>query len=118
LSKNLVEKVLACKNICLTKKAIDVVVLDISNLTTIADYFVICSGSSDIHVQAIAETIEEFFAKENIPFHREGEYKSSKWILIDGGDIVVHIFHEDMREFYDIENLWGDAEIVSSDKKM
>lgn len=106
------EKVLACIDACLSKKADDIVAIDISGLTPIADYFIICSGRSDVQVRAIAEANEDVFDEARRkdrscpPCRREG---TDKWILIDGGDVIVHIFHEDIRRFYDIENLWADA---------
>jgi ribosome-associated protein len=106
------EKVLACIDACLSKKAENVVVLDISGLTPIADYFIICSGTSEIQVRAIAEAGENVFDearrkdRSSPPCRLEG---TGKWILVDGGDVIIHIFHEDTRRFYDLENLWADA---------
>ncbi|MEK7274127.1 MAG: ribosome silencing factor [Candidatus Desantisbacteria bacterium] len=97
---------------CLSKKAEDVVALDISGLTSIADYFIICSGASEIQVRAIADANEDVLDevrridKKSPPCRREG---TGKWVLVDGGDVIVHVFHEDIRKFYDIENLWADA---------
>ncbi|MDI6780894.1 MAG: ribosome silencing factor [bacterium] len=106
------EKVLACIDACLSKKAEDVVALDISGLTPIADYFIICSGMSEIQVRAIADANEDVLDeirrsdRSSPPCRREG---MGKWILVDGGDVIIHVFHEDVRRFYDIENLWADA---------
>ncbi|MEK7812878.1 MAG: ribosome silencing factor [Candidatus Desantisbacteria bacterium] len=106
------EKVLSCIDACLSKKAEDVVALDISGLTSIADYFIICSGASEIQVRAIADANEDVLDevrridKKSPPCRREG---TGKWVLVDGGDVIVHVFHEDIRKFYDIENLWADA---------
>lgn len=95
------------------KKANDVLTLDISELSTIADYFVICSAANPIQAKAIADNIEEKMAEETSMElrHKEG-YNNANWILLDYGDIVVHIFQEDDRRFYNIEQLWADAPVL------
>jgi len=97
----------------LDKKAEDILVFDIREIASFADYFVICSGSSDRHLKAIADSVTEgIFNKYSIkPWHIEG-YSYLRWILIDYVDVVVHIFLEDVREFYNLERLWGDAGIT------
>ena len=91
------------------RKALDVVVLDLKGLSSLTDYFVICSGNSDTHVQGIAEIIEESLDEKKVRiWHREGE-KRSTWILLDYIDVIVHIFTKEAREFYSLERLWGDA---------
>ena len=88
-------------------------ILEVGQLTTIAEYFVICSGGSQRQVRAVAETIKEGFARQGIyPLGIEGMEQSS-WILMDYSDILVHIFKEDMRSFYKLERLWGDAPRVT-----
>ena len=89
----------------------DIQVLDIRKNTTIADYFVIVSGNSTPQLNAIAEEIEDNMAKEGYEtYHNEGNGQSL-WIILDYADIIVHIFHRDMREFYNLERLWsGDEE--------
>lgn len=89
----------------------DIQVLDIRKNTTIADYFVIVSGNSTPQLNAIAEEIEDNMAKEGYEtYHNEGNGQS-RWIILDYADIIVHIFHRDMREFYNLERLWsGDEE--------
>lgn len=91
------------------KKTEDIVVLDVRNLTWITDYLVIASGETNIQTRAIAEAIIEKFDKP--PFSVEGF--ETNWILLDYGDIVVHIFLPAVREFYNLEKLWADAEKVS-----
>lgn len=101
----------------LDRKALDIAILDLRGLSSFADYFVICSGTSDTHAEGIAENIEQKLRDQNIkPWHREGERKST-WILLDYIDVIVHIFIKDAREFYSLERLWGDAPktIVESD---
>lgn len=92
-----------------SKKANDVVILELIGLNFITDYFVICSGSSDVQVKAIADAIIEGLKKEGeICRQREG-YEHAHWILLDYQDIIVHIFHEEARQFYQLEELWADA---------
>ncbi len=91
------------------KKAKDIVILDLKGITTIADYFVICSGENPIHIKALSEEIEERFSKDKVrPIGIEGQ-DNAQWVLMDYGDIVVHIFNEDTRDFYQLEKLWLDA---------
>ncbi len=95
--------------VALEKKASDVVILEVGHLTSIADFFVFCSGSSERQVSAIADAIQDelrnvFKARATV----EGA-ASGTWILLDYGDIIVHIFHEETRAFYGIENMWRDA---------
>lgn len=91
------------------KKAFDIQILDMTNISLITDYFIICSANSTTQVKAIADNIEEKLAENGIKLlHREG-YNEARWILLDYGSSVVHIFVEDERRFYNIERLWGDA---------
>ena len=91
------------------RKALDIIILDLRGLSSVTDFFVICSGTSDTHVEGIAEIIEEKLEEHNERlWHREGERKAS-WILLDYIDAIIHVFTEDTREFYGLERLWGDA---------
>jgi ribosome-associated protein len=93
----------------LDKKALDLVVLDVSRISGIADYFLVCSGRSTTHIQTIADAIRyELKAEDVRPRHVEGMPESG-WILLDYGNILVHIFLEDTRAYYALERLWGDA---------
>jgi ribosome-associated protein len=95
------------------KKANDVVVLDIHGLSVIADYFIICSGNSNTQVQAIAKGVRDKLAKMDYhPKAMEG-YDEARWILLDYGDVVVHVFRQEEREFYNLERVWGDAPQLS-----
>jgi len=95
------------------KKAFDILILDLRKLTYVADYFVICSGSNTTQVGAIADSIGGVLAQAGIRFsHVEGEAES-KWVLMDYGDVVVHVFEEQTRTYYALEKLWGDAPRVA-----
>ncbi|NLK21527.1 MAG: ribosome silencing factor [Epulopiscium sp.] len=98
------------------KKAEDIKILDIRDITVIADYFVIASGRNAIQVQAMAEAVEEELLKHKYQLvHREG-YHSAGWILIDFGSVVIHIFDNEVRDFYCLERLWGDAKTISKEE--
>lgn len=94
------------------KKAKDVLTLDISELSPIADYFVVCSAANPVQAKAIADSIEEKMSEEGANLlHKEG-YNNANWILLDYGDVVAHIFQEEDRWFYNLEQLWSDAPAV------
>jgi ribosome-associated protein len=94
------------------KKGYDVKILDLREIASFADYFVICSADSDIQVKAIADEVEKNLRDSGIKsWHREG-YRALNWVLLDYVDVVVHIFKKDMREFYNLEKLWGDAPVI------
>jgi len=97
-------------NFTLTKKATDVLLMDLRGLTSMADYFVVCSADSDIQVKAIADAVIDGMEKHGIrPWHIESG--SANWILLDYVDVVLHVFHRNTRPFYNLEKLWGDAVI-------
>jgi len=99
-------------NLTLVKKAEDVKILDLRDITTITDYFVICSGDSEIQVKAISDFILESLKQQQIKvWHSEG-YQALSWVLLDLVDVVVHIFKPDIREYYALEKLWGDAKFI------
>lgn len=94
------------------KKAKDVRAIDISHLTTIAHYFVMASGTSVTHIKSLADNVEEKLKEKGLnTLHIEG-YNTARWILMDYGDVVVHIFHEEDREFYGLERLWQDGKEI------
>jgi len=95
-----------------SKKANDIKVLGISDLTTLADYFVICHGTSSTQMGAISGEIEDKLKEAGVLVHNAGSEGSDQWILMDYGDVIVHIFNAESREFYGIEHLWADAEAV------
>ncbi len=98
--------------IILTKKGYDIKILDIAGISSIADYFVICSADSDIQVKAIANEIDDKLRKIGIKCINKEGTNTGKWILLDYFDIVVHVFKTDTRLFYNLEKLWGDAEVI------
>jgi ribosome-associated protein len=103
------DKTLLLTRFALDKKACDLVVLDVREQTSIADYFILCSGRSDRQVQSIVQGIEENAAEEGIrPYAVEGAQRGH-WALIDFYDVIVHVFYEPVREFYDLDGLWGHA---------
>ncbi len=85
-----------------------IVVLDVHDMTVIADYFVIASGTSQRHVKALVDRLEKDGTSARAPNHVEG-YPQARWILLDYGDVVVHVFEDQERSFYGLERLWGDA---------
>jgi ribosome-associated protein len=103
------DKALLCVKAALDKKAYDLVLLEVGKLTSLADYFLICTGRSDTQVQAITQSIEVALKQEGeLPLAVEG-YQHGQWAVVDFGDIVVHVFYEPVREFYDLERLWARA---------
>ena len=95
------------------KKAVDIVVLDLRKIkNAVADFFVLCSGNSDSQVDAISDSIDVEIDKaaKQSPWHKEG-FENMEWVLLDYVDVVAHIFRKDRREFYALEQLWGDAVI-------
>jgi len=102
----------AAADIAYDKKASDVLLLDIAELTTIADYFVICNGNNTRQIQAISDAIEDELKKQGARMlHREGIAESG-WLILDFGDVIVHIFGPKEREYYRLERLWSEAKTV------
>ncbi|MBI4115426.1 MAG: ribosome silencing factor [Candidatus Omnitrophica bacterium] len=91
------------------KQAVEPVVLDVSRLTSVAHYFMIAHGNSDRHVRAIAQNIQDELEKHKIRvWHTEG-MSEGRWVLLDYGSIIVHVFYRELRDFYGLERLWGNA---------
>ncbi len=96
------------------KKASDIVVLNLTKVkNAVADYFIICTGNSDTQLDAISDSVEEVVWKglKQDPWHREGR-QQKEWVLLDYVDVVVHVFKKDRRDFFALEELWGDADVV------
>jgi ribosome-associated protein len=103
------ESVQRAANLALELKADDVIVLDLRGISSATDHFLLASGRSDTQVKAIADHITDELKKEGVrPAHVEGK-QTGRWVLLDYIDFVVHVFHPQAREFYQLENLWGDA---------
>lgn len=101
----------------LDKKARDVLILELKGLTVIADYFVICSGDSAPQVKAVVEQVEEKLNKRGIkPLKIEG-LRNARWVLMDYGDIIVHVFETETRDYYELEKFWLDALRISFDEE-
>ena len=94
------------------KKGVDITVLNISEVTVIADYFLIAHGENVNQVQAMADAVQEALEKNGYPCRQVEGYMSGNWILLDFGEIVVHIFSREERRFYDLERIWRDGKIV------
>ena len=114
---NIKEQVFLAVNAAEDKKAEDIQVLEVGELTIIADYFVICSGNSERQVEAIARGIKEDLGEKDIIPQRMAGKEDSRWILMDYADFIVHIFHKDERDFYELERLWADAEKLLAEKE-
>jgi ribosome-associated protein len=99
----------------LDKKAIDLTVLDVQGVSNVTDYFLVCSGRSAPHVKTIADAIREELKEDGVrPLHAEGQAESG-WVLLDYGDVLMHVFLEDTRAYYALERLWGDAPSIPVD---
>ncbi len=107
------EKLKLIKNLLEEKKAEDIVILDVSEMTNLADFFVIATANSEIHARSLAEYLEEELSKRGYPLHHIEGLESGKWILADALDIIIHIFTKDWREYYGIEWLWSEAKRVT-----
>jgi ribosome-associated protein len=96
----------------LAKKAADLIVLDVQGVSPVTDYFLVCSGKSTTHVRTIVDAIRTELKADGVrPLHAEGRPESG-WVLLDYGDVLVHVFLEDTRAYYALERLWGDAPSV------
>ena len=105
--KVLMEKIV---DILEDKKGIDIRVMDISDSTIASDYFVTCSGTSNTHIKALAGEVEfKLKNEDDIRAKRKEGYDTAKWVLLDYGDVIVHVFDKEEREFYNLEKLWADG---------
>src|SRR5699024_843450 len=97
------------------KKAVDVRILDIGQISTLADYFIIASGNNRNQVQEMEDDVEEVCAKAGYHAKQTEGYRNANWILLDYGDVVIHLFDEENRLFYDLERIWRDGEEIGKD---
>ncbi len=97
------------------KKGEDIAILNVGKITSMADYFIITSATSERQVKAIADNVEDELKKEELPVKGKEGHDTSRWILLDYGDIMVHVFHTEEREFYNLERLWKDAPYIDID---
>ncbi|MCK8815900.1 ribosome silencing factor [Natroniella sulfidigena] len=91
------------------KKAEDIRILNVKGISILADYFIICSGTSDTQVQAIANSIEHILEEQEIYVKNKEGIDIGNWVVLDYADVIVHVFHQEQREYYKLEKLWGDA---------
>lgn len=109
---NAYDKAIFAAKMADNKIAEDIEVYDVAELTSMTEYFVICTAGSESQMKAISDEIEENFKKDGIePLHIEG-YRSSSWVLYDYGDVIIHIFNKESRMFYSLERLWSDAKKI------
>ncbi len=108
-NKTGLERATICAHAAMDNKAEDLVVLDVQGISSFADYFVIMSGRSSRHVQGLAEALEGSMRSKRISAAKAEGIKDGMWVLLDFGDVVVHIFYHEQRSFYDLEGLWHDA---------
>ena len=107
----------AIAKLTLTKKAANVIIMDLRKVTTMTDFFVVCSADSDTQIRAIANAVVDGTEKKGVsPWHKESG--SPNWVLLDYSDVVLHVFHNQARSYYNLEKLWGDAKMkyVSDEK--
>lgn len=97
------------------KKGVDITLLEITDVTTLADHFLICTGTSNTHVKSLCDAVEETLDAAGEPALRREGHRSGTWVLLDYGCLVVHVFTEETRQFYDLERLWSDAKKVDLD---
>src|SRR5690606_11406552 len=103
------QKALLCARAAIDKKAENVKVLDLSELSGFTDYFMICSGTSDRQVQAIGEAVSNVMEVQGYTLLSAEGFQDGRWVLMDFGDVIVHVFLDALRDYYDLENLWKDA---------
>lgn len=106
------DRAMKCAALALEKKAFAVKILDIRGISTIADYLVLATGSSDKQVVAIADSIRTGLKKYGKALDIEGA-KEGKWVVIDYGDVIVHVFYSELRYYYNLDELWGEAPLVA-----
>ena len=110
-----IEKARLCLTTILERKAVDPILLHVEDLTTVADYFLITGGNSTRQVQAIAQHLRKTLKESGVPLYGIEGKQEAQWMLLDYGEVVIHIFYQPIREFYDLEGLWVEAPEISLD---
>lgn len=113
--QNIKDMVLLAVEALEDKKAEDICIIDISEVSVLADYFIIAGGNNSSQLQAMSDAVDEKLGKSGYPLKQIEGYNSANWILQDFGDIIVHIFDRENRLFYDLERIWKDGKIVDID---
>ncbi len=109
------QKALRAQTALMGRKGVEPVLLDMREVTLITDYFLICHGTSNVHIRGLADAVMEALEENQVRAHGIEGYQEARWILLDYGDLIVHIFAEQERRFYDLERLWSDAPRVPLD---
>jgi len=99
------------------KKARDIKLLDIHEVSTIADYFIIATGNSTTQVQAMSDELEEKLGILGYKMHHKEGFRNGRWVLLDYGSVVIHLFHDEERKFYNLERIWVDAKTILVDSE-
>lgn len=99
-------------NACDERKAENIIVLDLHQLSPLTDYYLICHGNNERQVQSIARSIKDLLNEQEIHIEKIEGFESGRWILLDAGSVVCHIFHKEERDHYNLERLWGDASVI------
>ncbi len=97
------------------KKAEDIKVIDISEVSVIADYFIIANGNNRSQIQALSDNVEEILGKAGYPVKQIEGYQNANWVLLDFNDVIIHIFDKENRLFYDLERIWRDGKLIDKD---
>ena len=100
------------------KKAEDIKVIDISEVSVIADYFIIANGTNRSQIQAMSDNVEETLGRAGYPLKQIEGYQNANWVLLDFNDVIIHIFDKENRLFYDVERIWRDGKLIETDSLM
>ncbi len=106
-------KLTLAKEAVVEKKAYDAIVMDLRGISGVTDYFLVCSGQNPVQVRAIADNVIERMQEAGYPLPAREGYQGGRWILLDYGELIVHVMQQSEREFYSLENLWHDAKVLS-----
>jgi ribosome-associated protein len=108
------QKLLIAQEAVIEKKADDAIIMDLRGISGVTDYFLICSGQNPIQVRAITDNVIKCMQESGYPFPAKEGYQEGRWILLDYGDLIVHVMQPAERDFYALENLWHDAKVLSN----